>query len=140
MEIDIDKLKEKTKDIAEKHNLRLVILYGSYAKGFVKQDSDIDIAFLGKKKFSFNEEISVNMDFMDICGEFGIKEVDTKSLHNTNPLFRHQVMKDGVLIYGSSYDFNSFRAYAFRSYCDSGDLLKLKDIIINKRMANLKAI
>ena len=140
MTLDIEKLKLKTKPIAERYNLRLVILYGSFVKNLAKEASDIDIAVLGKQKISFQEEIDIINEFIPVGGEFGIKEVDVKSLHNTSPLFRFQVIKNGILLYGDNHDFNSFRAYAFRDYHDSRDLLALKDIIIGKRMASLKKV
>ncbi|MBI5306406.1 nucleotidyltransferase domain-containing protein [Candidatus Wolfebacteria bacterium] len=140
MTLDIKKLKLKTEPIAEKYNLRLAILYGSFAKNLAKEESDIDIAVLGKRKISFQEEIDIINEFISVGGEFGIKEVDIKSLHNVSPLFRFQVMKNGVLLYGDNHYFNSFKVYAFRDYHDSQDLLALKDIIINKRMASLKNI
>jgi|SRR3989344_4360472 len=140
MFLDIEALKLKTKSIAEKYDLRLVILYGSYAKNKATEKSDVDIAVLGKKKITFNEEIALNNDFAGICADLGIKEVDVKSLHNASLLFLFQVMKDGVLLFGSTYDFNSFKVYASRAYHDSYDLRKLRDIIIKKRMARLNAV
>ena len=44
MFLDIEALKLKTKSIAEKYDLRLVILYGSYAKNKATEKSDVDIA------------------------------------------------------------------------------------------------
>lgn len=140
MKLDIETLKLKTEPIAKKYNLKLAILYGSYAKNFAKETSDIDIAVLGNKKISFEEEIELNGEFMSVAFELGIKDVDVKILHNTFPLFRYQVMKDGILLYGNNYDFNSFKAYAFRDYHDSQDLFRLKDLIISRRMISLKEI
>src|SRR3989304_4410466 len=64
-------------------------------------------------------------------------DIDVKSLHNTNFLFRYQVMSKGVLLYGKSYAYNTFKSYAFRDYHDSQDLLRLKEVFIKKRLQNL---
>ena len=41
--LDLEKIKEKIKPIAEKYNLLYVWIFGSYAKKKQKEDSDIDI-------------------------------------------------------------------------------------------------
>lgn len=120
--------------IARKYNLLLVILYGSQASGRTCKESDIDIAVLGTRPIAFENLIDLNNEFAEI---FKVKEIDVKSLHNTNSLFRYQVMSKGVLLYGKSYDYNSFKSYAFRDYYDSQDLLRLKEVLIKKRLQNL---
>lgn len=133
-DFDIKKIKEKTAEIADKYGFLLVMLYGSHAKETAKKESDIDIAVLGKKQFSFEQLIDLNNEFSEI---FEAKEIDVKSLHNTDSLFRYQVMRDGLLLYGASKDYNSFRAYAFRDYYDSRDIFRLKEAIIKKRLQSL---
>ena len=120
--------------IAREYNLLLVILYGSQASGRTCKESDIDIAVLGTRPITFENLIDLNNEFAEI---FKVKEIDVKSLHNTNSLFRYQVMSKGVLLYGKSYDYNSFKSYAFRDYYDSQDLLRLKEVFIKKRLQNL---
>ena len=120
--------------IARKYNLLLVILYGSQASGRTCKESDIDIAVLGTRPITFENLIDLNNEFAEI---FKVKEIYVKSLHNTNSLFRYQVMSKGVLLYGKSYDYNSFKSYAFRDYYDSQDLLRLKEVFIKKRLQNL---
>ena len=48
MAIDIEKIKPEIAKVAQKHNLALVILYGSQATGKARDGSDVDIAVLGK--------------------------------------------------------------------------------------------
>ncbi len=129
---DINSKKPEIEKLAEKYGLSLVILYGSYAKNLAKKDSDIDMVVYKKgKSISFDELVDLNNEFADI---FQSMEIDVKSLHNTNPLFRYQVMRDGILLYGNRRDFISFKAYSFRDYCDSRDLLRLKETIVKKRL------
>jgi len=134
MHINIKNLKPKIDNLAKKYNLSLVILYGSHARGKVHKESDIDIAVLGARPIPFEKLIDLNNEFAEI---FKVKEIDVKSLHNTNFLFRYQVMYKGILLYGKSYNYNSFKSYAFRDYYDSQDLLRLKEVFIKKRLQNL---
>ncbi len=130
--IDFNSKKPVIEKLAEKYGLSLVILYGSYAKNLAKKDSDIDIAVYRKgRTIFFSELMELNNEFADI---FPSMEMDIKSLHNTNPLFRYQVTQYGVLLYGKNMAWVSFKAYAFKDYYDSMDLLRLKDIFIKKRL------
>lgn len=97
----------------------------------MNKDSDIDIAVLGAKPISTDDLITLNNEFAQI---FKAYEIDVKSLHKTDPLFRYHVMQNSVLLYGRSYDFLTFKSYAFRSYHDSKDLFRLKETLIKKRI------
>jgi len=131
-----DSILKKIKKIALKHGLRMVILFGSQAKEKAKAGSDVDIAVLGAGTIPFGELAELNNEFAEV---FGIQNVDVKSLHRTNSLFRFQATREGVLLFGRKREFDSFRAYAFRDYNDSRDLLRLKEIIISKRLQRLSA-
>lgn len=128
---DLEVLKPKIGELAKKHNLSLVLLYGSQASGKISKDSDIDIAVLGIRPISTEGLIGLHNEFAQI---FEVKEIDVKSLHNTDALFRYQVMHNAILLYGRSYDYNTFKAYAFRDYHDSKDLFRLKEILTKKRI------
>jgi len=130
----IDKL--KIDKISGKYGLKLAILFGSQATGKAHQGSDVDIAVLGEKKLSFEDIISLNNELAEV---FQTREIDVKSLHNSDPLFRYQVMRDGKLLFGKNYNYHSFKAYAFRDFVDSRDLLNLKETIVKKRVESLNA-
>lgn len=132
--MNLEQITQEIKEIAEEYNLLLVILYGSQATGKNHKESDIDIAVLGNNGLSFEKLVDLNNKFMDI---FKVNTIDVKSLHRTDPLFRYQVMRDGILLYGKRRDYNYFKAYAFQDYHDSYDLFRLKEIIIKKRLKNL---
>lgn len=133
-DISIRGIESKAKKIAEKYNILFIIIYGSVAKGDIKEESDIDIALLGKKEISFNNLIAINNDFIDI---FNNDKIDIKSLHNTNPLFRYEVTKDGMLLYGDKEDYIRYRIYAFRSFCESKKLFNIKKEQTKKQINNL---
>ena len=133
--LNLEELKPKIAGIAEKKKLSLVILYGSQASGKARSDSDIDIAALGNRPLRFEDITDLINDFSEA---FNSNEIDVKSLHFADPLFRFQVMRDGILLFGDRKKFISFKAYAFRDYCDSKDLFVLRDLLIKKRMRNFK--
>lgn len=128
---ELENLKPEIEKLAKERNLSLVLLYGSQARGDMRTDSDIDLAVLGIKPISTDDLIALCNEFAQI---FEVNEIDVKSLHNTGSLFRYQVMQDSVLLYGRNYDYLTFKSYVFRSYHDSKDLFRLKEVLIRKRM------
>ena len=129
--------KQKTIKIGKKYNLKLIIFHGSYVTGKARPDSDLDIGILGNKPLDFKAVGNIHSDLEEIFGNNYVRELDVKSLHKIDLLFRYQVAKDSQLIYGSTIDYNEFRAYAFRLYFDSKDLLKLEKLLVSKYQDHL---
>ena len=129
--------KQKIKEIGGKYNLKLILLHGSFATGKNKIGSDLDIAVLGNKPIEFKKILEIHYDLAKIFGDDQKRELDLKSLHNINPLFRFEVMRDSILLYGKLFDYFSFKAYAFRDFQDSQDLFNLLGRMIAKRQKYL---
>lgn len=83
--ISLQPIREKIKRVAQEYNLKLVILYGSHAKGAAKETSDIDIAVLGESHLDFDVVLDITNELSLI---FESDNIDVKSLHHTNPFFR----------------------------------------------------
>ena len=123
---------QKIEEVGRKYRLKFILLHGSYATGKVKSGSDLDIALLGEKLIEFEELVAIYSGLAEIFGDNPQRELDIKSLHKADPLFRYQVAKDSQLLYGDLTDFNEFKAYAFSNYFDSKDLFHLEKILIQK--------
>ena len=129
--------KEKIEKIAQKDNLKFVILYGSQARQRSMPESDLDLAILGEKEMGFKEILLLFPQFSEL---FPGQELDIKSLHHVDPLFRYLVVRDGILLYGNKTDYLEFKAYAFRDYTESASLFHLQEILNQKRLKKLKAV
>lgn len=132
--------KRKIEGIGKKFNLRLILLHGSFARGKNKFGSDLDVAVLGKKTIEFKKLLKIHGDLADVFGDNQEQEIDLKSLHDANPLFRYEVMRHSILLYGKHCDYYSFKAYAFRDFQDSYSLFNLLDKIIAKRQEYLTKV
>jgi len=128
---------QKITEIGRKYKLKLVVIYGSYAKGENRKASDLDIAVLGEKELEFKTILDLYSEFSNI---FKDKEIDIKSLHRVDPFFRYQVMRDSILIYGNRLEYHNFKAYAFRAYMDSKDLLQIEKILSQKTISYLRQL
>lgn len=131
MEITKDQ-KKKIKAVGKKHDLKLVILHGSYARNKAHPGSDLDLAVLGKKPIKFEKLLKIHSDLARVLGDNQERELDLKSLHGVDPLFAYQVAKFSQLLYGSPSDYNEFRACAFQRFYDADDLLSLEEYLIHK--------
>lgn len=118
--------------IGRKHHLRFLVLHGSYAKSTPHQRSDLDIAYMCKRKDTFEKYLKIFQDLSEVLGNSVKRELDLKPLHNVDSLFRFYVVRDGILLYGNKTEYAEFRAYAYKDYMDSFDLRRLQDILLRK--------
>lgn len=75
----------------------LIILFGSYAKGCEREDSDVDVAYLtdlendGYENFMLGQEIAVTIG----------KDVDLVALRSASTVLRAQVISSGRVLFCS---------------------------------------
>ncbi|ABO50932.1 DNA polymerase, beta domain protein region [Desulforamulus reducens MI-1] len=81
--------------LAEKISPYLIILFGSGAKGNLRKNSDIDIAFLSDHHFSDYEIFMCSQGLADKLG----REVDLVDLKKASTVFQTQVISTGKIIY-----------------------------------------
>lgn len=118
MNTQIDFDKEKIAKIARKHKLLFVILFGSKARGeVVNEESDLDIGVLSLQEPDYDLSGKLFSDFSDI---FKGQNVDVRFLNDTDLLFRFQVVKDGILLFGREKNYSIYKLSVVRQYQDDG--------------------
>lgn len=132
--------KKQLERVAKKYKLKFVILHGSHATGLPHKGSDLDIAVLGKNEITFGDQIKLHGEFSDIFGDTPQRELDLKTLHKIDSLFRYEVVRDGVLIFGDSTDYEDFKAFAYRAYEDERPLRELEAVLSKKYQRHLNKI
>lgn len=127
--IDFGKLsKELTTLIEEKfpQKVAAVYLYGSYAKGYARQDSDADVAVLYRDEAVISEETengiydiissviakNLKIDYFDV----GVVNLNSSQ----NLILRSHIVNDGIILYeGDHYQRCGFEYITARNYFDN---------------------
>lgn len=108
-------LQKNLEEFALKHeNFLLVFLFGSMARGFSTEESDVDIAIMFERVPDFFE---LN-DLSDQLSRCVAKEVDLITLNTASPIIKMQVLRYGILIKKEERDYNEFFVSTVREYSD----------------------
>lgn len=126
--------------IAQKHALRFVILHGSTARGRTRSDSDVDVAVVGTGPIDLKTQVRLAADLGSVFGGASARELDVKTLDRVDPLFRHEVVRDGQLLYGDPTQYEEFKAFARRAYDDARSLLDLERTLSRKFQQHLNTL
>lgn len=102
--------KQLIKIIQNKINPAFIILFGSFAKGTNRIDSDIDLAFFSKEQLSSYERFLLASELAEIAG----REVDLVDLKQIDTVFTMQIFSQGIPIY--IQDENEFTRQKMRAY------------------------
>lgn len=130
MEIHFDQ--KKLNQLAQKYHLRFVILYGSQATGKTRSDSDIDLGILGLRKFDYQTYLNLLRDLSEIFGNSQNQELDVANLYRADPLFKYEVVKSGLLLYGDKANYEEYKASTYYAFEDAKPLFKLERILVKK--------
>lgn len=75
----------------------VVYLFGSAAKGNMREDSDIDLGFISDEKLDAYEVFMIAQELADLLG----REVDLVDLNQASTVFQLQVISKGKVIHSA---------------------------------------
>jgi len=100
--------------LALRHNLSLVILFGSRAKGYNNKNSDTDLAVKCNRVLDLSDILELESEFSTIF--HGPEIVD---LRTAPVLLLANIAQDGILLYESEASiFTSFKIQAISQYIE----------------------
>ena len=73
---------------------------------------------------------------MTLSEALGPLPLDMARIESAGALFRHEIMRVAILLYGDPDLFCEYRAYAYRDFVDSADLLALEETLFLKNGAH----
>ncbi|WP_347489005.1 nucleotidyltransferase domain-containing protein [Desulfoscipio sp. XC116] len=92
----VDEIKNIASKIAERHGVERMFLFGSYARGDAKTDSDLDFRI---DKGQIRGLFALGGLYADLEDAFGI-HVDLLTTDSLDESFRKEIESEEVLIYG----------------------------------------
>jgi len=94
METNIEEIKKKILPILEDYRVKKIGLFGSYARGDMKEDSDIDILIEIEKDISLLDFVGLKQEIEEALG----KKVDLVEYDTIKPLLRERILNEQVVI------------------------------------------
>lgn len=112
--------KRKIYEIAQKHDLALIVLFGSQATGETHGKSDVDIGFRARRDIDYRESYALSLEFARI---FKNPDVELVNLYNVSPELKKQVADHGIVLFEETGTvFALFSIYAHRLYMETKPL------------------
>lgn len=129
---DREKLINQLKKVLAKQPIKLAYLYGSYARGQERKNSDIDIAIVlknprGKTVFGFPADVSVYIPGTEI----DLRVISLES----EPVFLHSILKNKILLFAKDEKTRvDFEVKAMKKFFDTEHLRKLNYYYLKKSL------
>ena len=88
-------LYKNTKDILSQYGVKKAAVFGSYARGSNREDSDIDILVELGKSISLFDYVGLKLDLEDTLG----KKVDLVQYKTIKPSLKDYILNDEIIFY-----------------------------------------
>jgi uncharacterized protein len=96
-------------------NPDFIILFGSFAKGTAREDSDVDLAYFSDKQLSSYERFNLANELALTCE----RDVDLVDILDIDTIFALQIFQSGVPLYISDKDeYTRQKIKAYRMYAE----------------------
>lgn len=132
----MDNQDKKISAIADKYDLRLLLLFGSRVESKqLHKESDFDVAYLSCRKLDIMEEAQM---IVDLAPYFHSENIDLVNLKNAPPLLYYAVFdKCRVLYQEDALLFPSLRVYAFRKFIEAKPFYEMKAQRLRERIKSI---
>ena len=94
MSTHIEEIRQKILPILQCYGVKRVGLFGSYARGEMREDSDIDILVEIEKDISLLDFVGLKLEIEEALG----KRVDLVEYNTIKPLLRERILNEQVII------------------------------------------
>lgn len=94
MKIYMEEIKRKILPILQRYGVKRVGLFGSYVRGDMREDSDIDILVEIEKDISLLDFVGLKLEIEEALG----KKIDLVEYNTIKPLLKERILKEQVVI------------------------------------------
>ena len=107
---------EKLSLVAKRFGIRLIVLFGSAARGKMHEESDIDVGVLTDRPITFDQRLKL----WHALSSLFRTDIDLAMLNHADPVFGFEVARDGRLLFERDKDaWENWRSYKIRQYWDT---------------------
>lgn len=92
--MELREIKNKTLPILRRYGAIRAGLFGSYVRGEIKEDSDIDILVEIEKDISLLDFVGMKLEIEEVLG----REVDLVEYNTIKPLLKERILEEQVVI------------------------------------------
>jgi len=92
--LNIKEIKQKILPILQRYNTKRVGLFGSYVRGEIKENSDMDILVEIEKDISLLDFVGLELEIEEVLG----KKVDLVEYKTIKPLLKERILAEEVRI------------------------------------------
>lgn len=111
-----EKQRKVIAEIAQTYGFKLVLLFGSQARGTTHRQSDVDMGFLSDQSMGLSEIARAEFEMSQ---QLHMPRLELVSLGGMSSLFLRQVIAEGHILYESNPgEYTSFVSYVFRRFVD----------------------
>ncbi|MBU4224612.1 MAG: nucleotidyltransferase domain-containing protein [Chloroflexi bacterium] len=126
---------EQLKPLAKNFGLRLIVLFGSTARGVMNRESDIDLGVLSEKPLSPVQRRRL----WSALSTLFPADVDLTVLNHADPLVSYQIASEGVVFFESvSFAWENWKSYAVRRYWDTHKFRESQSVYLARRAEELR--
>lgn len=126
---------EQLKPLAKNFGLRLIVLFGSTARGVMNRESDIDLGVLSEKPLS---PVQRRRLWSALSALFPA-DVDLTVLNHADPLVSYQIASEGVILFETvSFAWENWKSYAVRRYWDTHKFRESQSVYLARRAEELR--
>lgn len=123
---------QRLAEIASKHQIELIVQFGSTVTDKTHARSDLDIAVRLGRDVSWEERAEITHDLQALEPA---REIDLALIDHADPLFLKQIMEHAVLLHGSTTAFNELKIYAWKRYQDHRKYLALERDYVRRKLS-----
>lgn len=122
------------KSLLQEYDIKLIYIFGSYAKGNNNTNSDLDIGVLLNNDYDPMDKLSLIGYLTSI---FKRDDIDLVILNSANSVLKHQVIKYGKLIFMENEDIKvNFEVRVLKEYLDMEPFRRTQRKYINEWFEN----
>ncbi len=94
MKTHTEEIKRKILPILQRYGVKRVGLFGSFIRGEMREDSDIDILVEIKKDISLLDFVGIKLEIEEVLG----RKIDLVEYSTIKPLLKERILSEQVVI------------------------------------------